>query len=400
MGSANADVTLADVAVVAVVAAAVVSGRRYGFGPLRRGALVYGAGGALLAWIAVSLAFPVLRDEPYAWQDRLVAAAKFAEYALLALAVPLLLRERRDARCFVRALVLLAVAATIWGVLQFVGAVGAFDAGGQWRRAPSFVGIHDFAALSAAALALALLAIALGAALAGHRWSIAAGLAGGLGVVLSGAMAAVVGLVLACVLLALLSRREGLLDRRRAIALAAVVLAVGAGTTLMRGSNIADFAAFLGIGESAEDEAVETYAHRVVLAYIGLRIFADQPLTGVGWQGSSDEWAYGPHLEDARNRFPSEPDEAFPSPEHPWGVQNAYIQTLADLGVVGMGLLVLLFAAALRTGLRGSRGSPVPALGLSWLLVAAGIWAGLGLVAGIPLAALTWLAVGLVVADA
>jgi O-antigen ligase len=210
----------------------------------------------------------------------------------------------------------------------------------------------------------------------------------------------VAGLLLATLLLAALSFRARLLDRRRAIALAAVVLTVGAGTGVMRGSNIADFAAFLGLGETEEEGRVETYAHRVLLAYIGLRIFADQPLTGVGWQGSSDEWAFGPHLDEARARFPTEPAEAFPSPEHPWGVQNAYVQTLADLGVLGGLLLVLFFAATLRAGLRLSRGSPVPALGLAWLLVAAGIWAGIGLVAGIPLAALTWLATGLAVTDA
>ena len=43
----------------------------------------------------------------------------------------------------------------------------------------------------------------------------------------------------------------------------------------------------------------------------------------------------------------------------------------------------------------------VPSLvGLLWLLVAAGVWNGLGLVAGIPLDALTWLAVGMIGAAA
>jgi hypothetical protein len=38
--------------------------------------------------------------------------------------------------------------------------------------------------------------------------------------------------------------------------------------------------------------------------------------------------------------------------------------------------------------------------GLLWLLVAAGTWNGLGLVAGIPLDAVTWLAFGLAAAGA
>ena len=48
----------------------------------------------------------------------------------------------------------------------------------------------------------------------------------------------------------------------------------------------------------------------------------------------------GPHLDDARTRFPDEPDEAFPSPEHPWGVQTLYLQVLADAGVIGFAALV------------------------------------------------------------
>ena len=36
-------------------------------------------------------------------------------------------------------------------------------------------------------------------------------------------------------------------------------------------------------------------------------------------------------------QFPDTPAEAFPSPERPYGIQNAYIQALADLGVVGSG---------------------------------------------------------------
>jgi hypothetical protein len=42
----------------------------------------------------------------------------------------------------------------------------------------------------------------------------------------------------------------------------------------------------------------------------------------------------------------------------------------------------------------------VTTAGLLWLLVAAGVWNGLGLVAGIPLDALTWLGVGLIGAAA
>src|SRR5262249_33798888 len=149
-----------------------------------------------------------------------------------------------------------------------------------------------------------------------------------------------------------------------------VLLVVTAGTMLMRATAIERFAEFLGLRDRVEDTNVESYAHRTLLAYIGARIWLEHPVFGVGWQASAEEWAYGPHLDDARARFPDEPAEAFPSPEHPWGVQTLYVQVLADTGLVGMAALVALFVAGVAAAIRGARGSPVPVVGLAWLLVA------------------------------
>ena len=131
----------------------------------------------------------------------------------------------------------------------------------------------------------------------------------------------------------------------------------------MRATTIERFAEFLGIRDRVEQTGVESYAHRTLLAYIGGRIWLDRPVTGVGWQASSEEWAYGPFLDDARARFPSEPDQAFPSPEHPWGIQMLYLQVAADLGVVGIALL-----ARARGGRRRRRasGGSAPRRRRSW----------------------------------
>ena len=177
--------------------------------------------------------------------------------------------------------------------------------------------------------------------------------------------------------------------------IAVVLVAVTVGTSAMRATALERFAEFLGIRDRTEQSGgIQSYAHRTLLGYIGVRIFLDHPLTGVGWQASSLDFAYTPYLEAARRRFPSEPAEAFPSPEHRWGVQNAYLQTLADLGVIGFLALLVAFGSALVTGVRRSRATPLALVGVAWLLVASGVWLGLGLVAGIPLAALTWLAFG------
>jgi len=159
----------------------------------------------------------------------------------------------------------------------------------------------------------------------------------------------------------------------------------------MRASAIERFAEFLGLREKTAETGVESYAHRTLLAYIGVKIFLDHPIAGSGWQASDEQWAYGPHLDEAHRRFPDEPDEAFPSTQHPWGVQNLY--------VVGFALLVALFGAAVATALRAGA-SELALVGLAWLLVAAGVWVGIGLIPGIPVAALTWLALGLVASRA
>jgi O-Antigen ligase len=234
-------------------------------------------------------------------------------------------------------------------------------------------------------------ALADGRPLGGRRWTAAALAGGGLGVVLSGAMTAVVGFWLAVAALLLLTRPGA----RRMLTVAAVAVAVTAGTATMRAEAIERFAEFVGIRDRVEDTGVQSYAHRTLLAYVGARIWLDHPVAGIGWQASNEPWASAPYLDDARRRFPDEPDEAFPSAERRWGVQTLYVQVLADLGLIGFTALATLFGAAVVAGVRGARRSAVPLVGLAWLLAAAGVWAGIGLVPGLPLAALTWLSLGL-----
>jgi O-antigen ligase len=296
-----------------------------------------------------------------------------------------------------RAVTAWSVAATSWGLLQFLGLVSEFEGKRPGQREPSFVGIHDLAALSGAALVVGAAGVALDDGRpSGRRWSLVALASGALGVVLSGAMTAVLGLWLAVAAVLLGARAVRALRPRAALALAVVVLLVTGGTAVMRANTIERFAEFIGLRERVADTGVESYAHRTLLAYIGGRIWLDRPVTGVGWQASSEEWAYGPFLADARERFPNEPDQAFPSPDHPWGIQLLYLQVAADLGLAGIALLLGLAAAGVSAGIRGLRSSPAALAGLGWLCVVAGVWTGIGLVSGLPLGALTWIAFGLV----
>jgi O-antigen ligase len=397
LGDSSVDVTLADAAIACVLAAAAVRVRRDGWQPLVRGRVVLGLAAAFVLAGAVSLATPSLLGEDYDLTTHAISVAKFGWYATLLPATLLLVRSTLDAVPLLRAVTAWSVAATSWGLLQFLGIVSEFEGKRPGQREPSFVGIHDLAALSGAALVVGAAGIALGDGRpTGRRWSLVALASGALGVVLSGAMTAVLGLWLALAAVLLGARAVRALRPRAALALAAVVLLVTAGTAVMRADTIERFAEFVGLRERVADTGVESYAHRTLLAYIGGRIWLDRPVTGVGWQASSEEWAYGPFLADARARFPNEPDQAFPSPEHPWGIQMLYLQVAADLGIAGIVLLLGLAVAGVTAGIRGLRSSPAALVGLGWLCVVTGVWTGIGLVAGLPLGALTWIAFGLV----
>ena len=407
LGSTSAGIDLSDVAVLAVAVTALVAGARGGFEPLRNARAIWLTGALFLAMVVAATIYPLALAANYRFLTHLVTAAKFVEYAVLAVAVPLLLRTRRDLDVLLWAIALWSAAASAWGLLQFAGLVSEFEGKRPLQREPSFLGIHDLAALSGAALAIGLALLALGPASSRERllaWI--AGASGVVGLVLSGAVAGAIGIALAAVAALAVARGRHRLEPRRLLVVAGLAAVTGGGVLLMRGGDVEHFARFLGIGHKPRNEtSVESYVHRSLLAYIGVRIFADHPILGVGWQGSEERDNYAPYLADAHRRFPGESPRAFPSPQHAWGVQNAYLQTLTDLGLVGFVLLVALFVSGLVVGVRAALRAPpelsVPALaGLLWLLVAAGVWNGLGLVAGIPLDALTWLSLGLIAAAA
>ena len=397
-GSTTVDIAVSDVAVLIVVLAAVRAARRLGIEPLRRGGWTLVGAGALIAVVFLAtLAGPVLTDG-YPVARSLVSAAKFAEYGALVVAVPLIVRRRGDALAVAIALTAIASLAALVGILQIIGLVGNLDNVPAGRRMPSFVGYHDFAALAGATLGIAMAVIAAGTWRSLRLLGAAAAIAGVVGVVIAGAMATVLALILAGVLTLAFMAARRTLSLRRALAIGGVILAVTVGTLSLRSGDVADFVGFLGREDRASSD-VQSYSQRTVLAYIGLRIFLDHPLTGVGWQASELPANFEPYLDDARRRFPEVAEEALPSNDHRYGIQNAYVQAAADIGIGGLVVLLATLAAAfLRAALRGIRGSAPPgplALGLAiGILVCAAEWAALGLVPGVPATALLWLFIG------
>jgi hypothetical protein len=393
--------------VLAVAAAAVVVGLKEGWEPLAAARWVWCAEALLFALVVAATLYPLLWQEHYRFLTHLITAAKFCEYGLLAPATALLIRRRADLSPLLYAAVAWTVAAAGWAVLQFSGLVSEFEGKRPLQREPSFLGIHDLAALSGGVLAVALATLAVGPRPPFRLpVAVAAAVAGAVGLVLSAAVAGAIGVALATVVALLLARARRVVTLKRALSVGVATALVVSGVFLMRSGDLVTFVRSLGVGSEPNRQGdVESYVQRSLLAYIGVRIFADHPAIGVGWQGSEELENYRPYLADARRRFPDVNPRAFPSPDHAWGVQNAYLQTLTDLGLVGFAGLVFLFAAVVVTAVRAALRAPpsllVPSLvGLLWLLVAAGTWNGLGLVAGIPLDAMTWFGVGLVGAAA
>ena len=220
--------------------------------------------------------------------------------------------------------------------------------------------------------------------------------------IVAGAVASVLGLATALVALAVVVvvRRE--VVPRRVTAIAAIAGVVVVGVVAIRGSDLDAFARFLGAspGKAQAPQAkVQTYAHRTLLAWIGWQIWKDHPLLGVGWEGSAEPANFVRYLPAAHRRFPDEALLAFPSaaPDRRYGVQNSWIQALADLGVIGLALWVSVFGVAAWLAGRAAivLGSATGLYALLSIAVLAWLWTAQGFVAGIPLDALTWLTFGL-----
>jgi O-antigen ligase len=394
----TASVDLSDLAVLAAFAATLAAAAHLRLEPLRHAPRLWAAAAALLVVIVASTLYGKASDSRYLLGTHAVTAAKWIEYATLALAAAYLARTRAELRVLLAALVAWSVAMTTVAILQFLGAVAELEGLRPGQREPAYVGIHDFAALSGAALCVAFAALAFGSGNPVERtlaW--AGGVAGALGVALSGSVFALSGIVLAAAAAILVQRRAGGFALRRAAATAGIVVAVALGVLGLRAHNVEQFLSFLGINVKHESQKGASGAQRTVLAYIGGRIFFAHPVFGVGWQGSAFEENFGPYLAAAHRRFPSVEPRGLPSPQHRWGVQNGYIQSAADMGVIGFTAFVAFLLAALLAAWRRLRRAPtlLAALPLLWLLVAVGIWNAVGLYAGIPLEAFTWLAVGL-----
>ena len=144
------------------------------------------------------------------------------------------------------------------------------------------------------------------------------------------------------------------------------------GVVFFRGGDVKSFLHFAGLGQKQEQIGVESYVQRTMLVYYGWRVFLDHPVEGAGWQATNDAYVYGPLLPRLHEKFPKTPEIGFPSPDHPYGIQNAYVQALADLGAVGVRALPRRAADADRARRAAARARPARPVGTAPRLL--GCW--------------------------
>jgi hypothetical protein len=366
----------ADVAVAALAALSVA--RLLGSGALPRPAWALTASGAAFAaWLLLSSAAN--------GADAVVGAAKVLEYGVIALGAVLFVRRRGQVWALVGLLVALTVIAVVVAGVDFV------ETG--LRRQGSYLGPHDFAALSTMSLVVGIVAFYVRAP---RRLALVAVIAGGLGVVLGAALAGLLGLFLGVAAIVRLAAVRAELTRRALALTMAVLVLVTAGVLALR---LGDF----GVGDQPEDEGVTggSWRQRLIYVYVGGRIFLDNPVVGTGWHGELPPEEFAEYVPDARRAFPDEPVHYFPSPPGTFLPQQTYDQVLYELGLVGAALFLLLGALTVRTVARvGSAwpdGHPDGALAYlpaAWVGSLAGALAGAALFGGNPLTAMFWLTLG------
>jgi hypothetical protein len=400
VGAVDAD--LSDFAILAAALAGLWDGLHRGWQPLRAGRTIWLPLAGFVVLLLLSLSWARYEDHHYALGSHLVSALKFVEYVVLAPAATLVLRTRDDRRVFVWSAALWTSFLTLIAVLQFVGAVDEFNGKRPVQREPSYIGIHDFGALAGGALALLFASVTLPPTRTRER---VAGLSGGLGVAIAAAFDAVGGIVVSAVAIWGLARMRARVTLRQTATLVSICALVIVAAMVLRGSAIASFMRFLGVkpNNAATSEHVQTYAQRVLLSYIGVVIWIHHPIVGAGWQESHQPHSFEPVLPSAHRHFKNQPEQAFPAPEHEWGVQNGIIQTLSDLGIVGLLLLAWAFFAAFRLLVRTLRRGP-PELArealwvVGWIIVGIAVFTGTGLLPGVTVDAQLWFGLGLAAA--
>jgi O-antigen ligase/polysaccharide polymerase Wzy-like membrane protein len=326
----------------------------------------------------------------------LTSAGKLTELAALTLGAAAFLDTRERFGALAKLIVAYTIAAVLWGAVGFVG-------GGAGRQG-SFLGEHDLAAVGTMALAVGLARIHSRTGRPG-LFAIVAIAAGGLGITLGASLASLLGLYLTVAAVLALALARHRLRLGAVLATLGVAVAVTAGTLSLRSGDLGFIQEWFGPEPERPGQYAASWSQRLIYAYVGGRVFLDQPLLGTGWHGELPPEEYARYLPDARERFSDQPAPYFPSRHGTFIPQQTYDQVLFELGLVGgvafLTAALLAMRQAVWAGIRwAGEGAPaelgyVPVV---WLAGLGGTLAGAALFGGAPITAMFWLILGVAAA--
>lgn len=299
-----------------------LAGRKSG-----RPTVIHAVAVAMILWAALSVlnsALPALSG---------FEILRMVKLFLLAVAVVAVVRSERDLRILVAGLLVGLALQSAVSVLQYVGAIQYGVIVGEFKRVPGTLGWPNTLGTYAGALS----AFAFSLWVAGGRGGIRAVAIGALliglvSLVLSFSRGAWAAFAPALLVSVLVSWRQGWLrgrDMGRLALLAAAGIAVG----LVVGQGVV-----ARLTETSLQEAQIT--DRFLLNQVALNMAAEQPLLGVG---------VNTFVEVMRDYDVGGVTYRFPEPVH-----NVYLLTLAEMGGVGLLLLLALLLAAIRQGLHAA----------------------------------------------
>jgi O-antigen ligase len=275
----------------------------------------------------LSLLYVVVVD-PGAVEKSFVSWLRFIQTLSLIFLGALFLRTTRDVNLLLAAM---AIAGSVAVGVALIGGIGP-ESEGLGTRGGGDVNPNILGLISGLLVLMAFLG-GLGPRLV-YRLPLA--LIGAVGLVQSQSVGSIVGTSVALTLgLVLLhAHRGGVPGLRAAWALAGMVIALGAAYGIgsaMRPENL----------PHSEGFEQSTTWHRTVVGAAGVELAVRNPVIGVGWRRSSEPDVIGdPDLtRDVRARFQGTREAFFPDVE-PTSVHNVYVQIAAELGLVGLVLLV------------------------------------------------------------
>jgi O-antigen ligase len=288
--------------------------------PIHAGPIV-----ALVVFSGFTLVHVAIVDAS-ALQVSWVSWARVVETVLIGFLAAQFVRDRRDVTLILAAVAVAALVAVVWSLVQGVENSG----GGLGDRNAGVLNPNTLGLVSGLLFLLAVFPALSRSFLLRVPLAVVACL----GLVQARSVGSLLGTCVALALgLALTFGTTRGVGSVRAVTVALMLVAGLAGafvaTALIRPDNL----------PTSKDFSTGSGGHREVLAVAGLEVAARNPVIGVGWRRSQQSEIIGARDIDIalRKRFKDTPNHFFPSVVAA-SVHNAYVQVLADLGLVGFGL--------------------------------------------------------------